>query len=184
MTRHTSNKRTAGHASASASDDNWLEGIASPDTGEPVPVSTMTKAELARLTALPPKAIDKMTREGLPQAGRGQFDIGELIRWLNAERTKIVETDPLDAARERKLLAAAKREELNYKKDAGLLWDAAETRAAIQRNVNRLRGELLDVSERLTGETAHVRAAVRAEIVAAFERLNAGLKETGVTDDA
>jgi hypothetical protein len=158
-------------------DEFDFEGDAADDAAP----SLVTKRALSDLSGLPLKKIEALIRSGLPcvpgATSRApiQFDIKKVFAWLVAGNA--TPPDPMDDIKRRKALVALRREERNDLKDAGALISKADTKIAIARGVARFRSTLLDIPERLTGQSAEVRQAVNAEIVGAFEQLERDFAE-------
>lgn len=141
----------------------------------------VTKRELCDLSGLPLKKIEALIRSGLPcvpgETSRApiRFDIKKVFAWLVAGNA--APPDPMEDIKIRKARIALRREERNDLKDAGELISKENTKIAIARGVARFRSTLLDIPERLTGQSVEVRHAVNAGIVAAFEQLERDFAE-------
>lgn len=130
-----------------------------------VPVTGMTKDQLAEATGLNLREIDQLIRDGLPgKRGKSRrdgwrFDLPAVFQWLR-------DNDPMEAAKQRKADAEAKRLELANLKTEGAFYKTGEVHADIDDAMAALRSDLLSIPASLLDQSEEVRAAVKVAIVA------------------
>jgi len=155
-----------------------------------IPVTGLTKGDLAKATGFTPKRIRGLINEGrIPgtapktRGGGWSFDLPAIFaRLVDAPA---VQEDPIAEAKRRKAVAEAQRIEQLNKKIAGELIAADEVRQTVARHVARFRSGILEMAERLPATIPpDVRDLVKIEGLAMIERLNAGLAEATTTDKA
>lgn len=159
-----------------------FEGPADADADDS---ALLNKRQLSELSGLPVKRIEAFVRAGLPSIPGAttrapiRFDVRAVFDWFaNGQGAA---PDPFLAARQRKAEAEAEALEFKNRKAAGDLVSLREVRRDLAEGLAQLRGHMLAIPARMTGQSDQVRAEIKTAIV---EGLNAFSIPAVGADDA
>lgn len=114
----------------------------------------MPVSDIAEIFGVTDRSVQRMLRDGMPQAARGRYDVRACVRWKIDQITNELSSNRPSG--ERDLLAAAQRERVNL--EVAQMRGELMPRELVERALNQIAtlisGQLDSLGPRMAGELA------------------------------
>jgi len=111
---------------------------------------TFPRDTIAAVIGVTPRHIGNLIKEGMPTVGRGKYDLAACVQWYIDYRVRLASpATKFDNARLRKMVADAKKREIEVKKLEGDLIPADKVAEAWTTILGAVRAKLLSIPTKM-----------------------------------